>query len=55
MSKNIGFKGPDRVSILTLAGRVVVPFIMGKYQAERFGFAKGQCDLVSRTASGSSW
>src|SRR5262249_40038187 len=48
MGKNIGFKGPDRVSISTLNGRVIVPFIMGKYQAERFGWAKGQCDLVSR-------
>jgi putative transposase len=46
IGKNIGFKGPDRVSISTLAGRVVVPFIMGKYQQERFGWAKGQCDLV---------
>jgi len=46
MGKNIGFKGPDRVSISTLEGRVVVPFIMGKYQTERFEFAKGQCDLV---------
>jgi putative transposase len=48
VGKNISFKGPDRVSISTLQGRVVVPFIMGKYQAERFGFAKGQCDLVLR-------
>jgi IS605 OrfB family transposase len=48
MGKNIGFKGPDRVSISTLGGRVVVPFIMGSYQQERFGFAKGQCDLVLR-------
>ena len=44
----VSFKGPDRVSLLTLEGRVIVPFIMGKYQAERFGFAKGQCDLVLR-------
>jgi putative transposase len=29
-------------------GRVVVPFVMGAYQRERFGFAKGQCDLVLR-------
>jgi putative transposase len=49
MGKNIGFKGPDRVSISTLEGRVVVPFIMGKYQAERFGWSKGQCDLVLRS------
>ena len=48
MGKNIGFKGPDRVSISTLAGRVIVPFIMGKYQEERFGWSKGQCDLVLR-------
>jgi IS605 OrfB family transposase len=48
MGKNIGFKGPDRVSISTLTGRVVVPFLMGKYQAERFGFAHGQADLVLR-------
>ena len=48
MGKNIGFKGIDRVSISTLQGRVLIPFIMGKYQAQRFGFAKGQCDLVLR-------
>ena len=48
MGKNIGFKGPDRVSISTLVGRVVVPFVMGKYQQERFGLSKGQCDLVLR-------
>ena len=48
MGKNVGFKGPDRVSISTLNGRVVVPFIMGKYQADRFGWSKGQCDLVLR-------
>jgi IS605 OrfB family transposase len=48
MGKNIGFKGPDRVSISTLIGRVVVPYIMGKYQAERFGWSQGQCDLVLR-------
>ncbi len=49
MGKNIGFKGPDEVSISTLAGRVVVTFIMGQYQKERFGFSKGQCDLVLRS------
>lgn len=44
----MGFKGVDRVSLLTLTGRVVVPFVMGAYQAERFTAAKGQCDLVLR-------
>ena len=49
MGKNISFKGPDKVSIGSLDQRVVVPFIMGKYQAERFGWSKGQCDLVLRS------
>lgn len=44
----MSFKGVDRVSLLTLTGRVLVPFVMGKYQAERFTNAKGQCDLVLR-------
>jgi IS605 OrfB family transposase len=48
MGKNIGFKGPDRVSIQSLSGRIVAPYIMGKYQEERFGWSKGQCDLVLR-------
>lgn len=48
LGKNIGFKGPDRVSLSTLTGRVIMPFLMGKYQAERFGFAHGQADLVLR-------
>jgi putative transposase len=44
----MGFKGPDRVSLLTLEGRVLVPVMMGKYQTERFTHAKGQADLVLR-------
>lgn len=48
MGKNVGFKGIDRVSISTLDGRVVVPFVMGKYQADRFALKKGQSDLVLR-------
>ena len=44
----MGFKGVDRVSLLTLEGRVIVPFMMGKYQQERFTNAKGQADLVLR-------
>jgi putative transposase len=51
MGKNIGFKGPDRVSIGTLDRRVIAPFLMGKYQADRFGWSKGQCDLVLRKDS----
>ena len=44
----MSFKGVDRVSLLTLDGRVVVPLLMGKYQADRFTNAKGQADLVLR-------
>ncbi len=44
----MNFKGVDRVSLLTLQGRVIISFVMGKYQAERFTNAKGQCDLVLR-------
>jgi putative transposase len=50
-SRVMSFKGIDRVSLLTLEGRVIVPFVMGKYQAERFSLAKGQCDLVRRRDS----
>lgn len=48
MNRNISFKGPDRVSISTLEGRAIVPFLMGAYQREQFGWSKGQCDLVLR-------
>src|SRR6185369_5717946 len=41
----LSFKGIDRVSILTLDGRVNIPFLMGKYHLERFSDAKGQTDL----------
>ena len=44
----LSFKGPDRVSLLTLEGRVIIPTIMGRYQSERFTPAVGQSDLVRR-------
>jgi IS605 OrfB family transposase len=44
----MSFKGPDRVSLLSLDGRVIVPVLMGKYQAGRFTHAKGQADLILR-------
>src|SRR5262249_24444014 len=47
-SRILSFKGVDRVSILTLEGRIIVPSVMGKYQRERFSLAKGECDLVRR-------
>jgi putative transposase len=44
----MSFKGLDKVSLLTLEGRVIVPLVMGKYQRERFSKHHGQCDLVRR-------
>lgn len=48
----MSFKGIDKVSLLTLKGRVIVPVVMGKYQADKFSEAKGQCDLVYREHDG---
>src|SRR5437588_564461 len=45
---NAACKGIDRVSLLTLEGRVLVPLILGVYQAERIALPKGQCRLVLR-------
>jgi IS605 OrfB family transposase len=44
----MSFKGPDRVSLLTLQGRILVAVVVGKYQRERFTNAKGQADLILR-------
>jgi predicted transposase len=46
--RTMSFKGPDRVSLLTLEGRVKLPFVVGAYDAERMELPKGQSDLVSR-------
>ena len=42
------YRGLDRVSLSTLAGRLVVPMVMGAYQAERFGHVKRYAELVRR-------
>lgn len=44
----MSFKGVDKVSLLTLAGRIIVPMVYGEYQKARFDRIKGQCDLVYR-------
>jgi putative transposase len=44
----MSFKGIDRVSLLTLEGRVVVPFILGSYFDKRFKLPRGQADLILR-------
>jgi putative transposase len=47
----MSFKGLTHVSLLTLAGRVLVPFVIGNYQAARMGAIKGQADLLYRNST----
>ena len=44
----MSFKGLTTVSLLTLSGRVLVPFLIGSYQASRMGSIKGQAGLLYR-------
>ena len=44
----LSFKGLDRVSLWTLAGRMILPLAYGEYQGQRFDRIKGQVDLVYR-------
>lgn len=48
----LSFKSQDRVSIYTMAGRLLLPCIFGPYQQERRGRIKGQSDLVYRGDKG---
>jgi len=45
------FPTPDRVSLLTLEGRVVVPFRFGAYTEGMMQRRRGQCDLLYRRRS----
>ena len=52
----MSFKGPDRVSLLTLEGRVIVPVVMGNYQASGLPPPTASATSCSVTmASGSCW
>lgn len=44
----LSWKGIDKVSILTLAGRALISFVCGEYQRGRLDRLKGQVDLVYR-------
>lgn len=44
--KNLSFKGLDKISITTLAGREKISIVYGQYQKERFDRIKGQRDLI---------
>jgi putative transposase len=45
------FPGPDRVSLLTLDGREVLPFRFGRYAEGMLQRVRGQCDLLDRASS----
>src|SRR5262249_13922110 len=45
------FPTPDRVSLLTVEGRVVVPFRFGRYAEGMLQRTRGQCDLLYRKRS----
>lgn len=47
----LSWKGPDRVSILTLEGRKLMPWVAGAYQKARLAFPRGQADLVYRNGA----
>jgi len=44
----MSLKGLTHVSLLTLKGRVLVPFVIGTYQQSRMDAIKGQADLIYR-------
>ena len=45
----MAFKGLTTVSLLTVQGRVLVPFRVGRYQRARRDAIEGQADLLYRT------
>jgi IS605 OrfB family transposase len=44
----LSWKAADRISILTLQGRKIIPIVYGDYQADRIDRVRGQADLVYR-------
>jgi putative transposase len=44
----MAFKGLSTVSLITLSGRVLVPFLIGGYQQARMDRIQGQADLLYR-------
>src|SRR2546421_7922754 len=47
----MSFKGLMTVSLLTLSGRVLVPFVIGPYQQSRMDAISGQADLIYRNGT----
>jgi putative transposase len=50
-SRVMSFKGLLTVSLLTISGRVLVPFQVGAYQQARLDAIKGQADLLYRNGT----
>lgn len=46
--RTFSFKGIDQVSLLTMDGRILVPYVVGQYFTGRLHHLKGQADLVYR-------
>jgi putative transposase len=46
--RTFSLKGIDRVSLLTMSGRVLIPYVVGEYFAGKLHNLKGQADLVYR-------
>ena len=44
----LSWKGCEKVSILTLSGRILVPYVFGEYQKSNLARLKGQVDLIYR-------
>ena len=44
----MSFKAMDRVSLLTISGRILVPYVAGLYHRARLEGVRGQSDLVLR-------
>ena len=47
----LSWKATDRVSILTLQGRLLIPVQFGEYQAQRLQRVRGQADLIYRNGA----
>jgi len=47
----MSFKSLTTVSLLTISGRVLVPFRIGAYQEARMDAIKGQADLLYRNGT----
>jgi IS605 OrfB family transposase len=50
-SRILAFKGLDKVSILTLRGRLIIPIRIGEYQAVRMNTVVRETDLILRNGT----